>query len=157
RTWAVFSGRLADFGVARELEQREPDAADQHLIGPDPDGRHEVRRHARGRHEVVLLDTVAADPETADDYATARERQAAGEEHDPTLVGHVVGIEPLRAGVGHVAHEVAKERSRRRVVDTGWKQRHRAEPDGPRRHRGALRHALKVERVAPWPAEVDRV
>ena len=55
-------------------------------------GRHEVGRHARGRHQVVLLDAVAADSEPTDELAAAVERHAAGEEHDPALVGQVVGI-----------------------------------------------------------------
>jgi hypothetical protein len=62
-----------------------------------------------GRHEIVLLDAVAAHPQAAHERATGVDPDAPREEYDATLVAEVVGIAGLGADVEDVTPKIAEE------------------------------------------------
>src|SRR5450631_4024188 len=81
--------------IAWEFDVRQP-----HTLIKYPIGAHGWRcfepNRAGGRSEVVLLNTVTADPEPTHQHAVPIKRKCAGEEDNAVLI-FVVRFRPLRA------------------------------------------------------------
>src|SRR5712691_2282185 len=104
---ARFDTRSESLGVAWELEVRQSDTADEHLVGAQRRRRSKAGG-AAGADQVVLLDAVAADAEPTDHLSVLPQRSAAGEEHDAGLIG-VRRLGALRARRRDVIEEERKE------------------------------------------------
>src|SRR6266849_2196293 len=152
---ARFDTRSESLGVAWELEVRQSDPADEHLVGAQRRRRSEAGGTARA-DQVVLLDAVAADAGPADHLPVLPQRGAPGKEHDTALIG-VRGLGALRAGRRHVIEEERKEGPRPAAIDARWVQRLGPEADRPVRDLRAERHAREVGARTGRAAEVDDV
>src|SRR4030081_2157024 len=84
-------------GIAREFCVRQTRAAESKLVGTDGEGCEEVVRPGRA-DDVVLIDTVAADADGADEHAVAIKRKSTGKNGDAVRKG---GIQ-TGAGKGEV-------------------------------------------------------
>ena len=65
--------------AARKFQERQTHAAHNYLIGADRDRRQEARATTRG-NQVVLIDTIAANANRADQHAVLIKRHAAGKD-----------------------------------------------------------------------------
>src|ERR1017187_7721485 len=71
--------------VARELKVRQPDAANQDLVGANGRRRLKARR-AAGSHKIVLLHAVARYSQSTHHHAVPVERRRAREEYNARLI-----------------------------------------------------------------------
>ena len=69
-------------GIAREFCVRQTRSAEIELIGANRVGREKIVR-SRSANNVILINTVAADPDRAHERAVAIERKAARENRNP--------------------------------------------------------------------------
>src|SRR5438105_4667449 len=113
--------------VAREFCVGQTRATVEELIRPDPRRREEIVC-SRRTGEIVLIDTVAADADRADEHAVAVQPKCSGENGDSIReirVRHKAGLGRDRGRIAMVANQTGKyllvsiKRSRRVAVDTG--------------------------------------
>ena len=77
--------------ILGELDIGESDVLIDNLIGADVGGGWE-EGFAGGGGEVVLIDAIAGDAESADQDAVSVERHGSGEEHDAVLILRIRGV-----------------------------------------------------------------
>src|SRR5260221_7330309 len=146
---------MLELRVPRRLDVRQAHAADHELIAA-PLGRGLEAGRARGGDEVVLIDSVAGDPDGAGQPAALVEGNAAGEDGDPVaeprLAGHAVAREQaaldeieLEPGVEDAPRpDRLREGALARGRDPGREERLGEEPDGAGRvgHAPVQGHAV---------------
>src|SRR5579871_4010183 len=114
---------ISPFRIAVEFLVRQPNATDHDLIGGQDCGRRLEPLFAGKRHDIVLIDTVAAHPEPTD-LGTLVQRYRTGEEDNPVLVQQIDRIVEVRARMERIVSEDALE-SRRRQRSAGVQPRRR--------------------------------
>src|SRR5258708_1793348 len=127
--------------MPRRLDVRQAHAADHELIAA-PLGRGLEAHRARGGDEVVLVDSVAGDPDGAGQPAALVEGNAPGEDRDPVaeprLAGHAAAREQAALDEIELEPRVEdapgpdglREGALARVRDPGREERLGEEPDG---------------------------
>ena len=90
--------------VAIEFLIRQQATSNAEFVGHDRSQR-AVAVVAEERHDVVLIDAVAADAEAAHQGRALVQRRAAGEEHDPVLIGDVQWIAEVSSRIEGVEAE----------------------------------------------------
>src|SRR5713101_1757448 len=85
--------------IARKFEIREPDSVDGNLIRANSGGRFESFCSGAG-YKIVLIDTIAADAESADQRSVSVEAGASREKYNSAPVAvRRAALEPLRTGI----------------------------------------------------------
>ena len=72
---------ILERGIAREFCVGQTRSAEKEFVGADRVGSEKIVR-ARSANDVVLIDTVAADPDRTDEHSVAIKRKTAGENGD---------------------------------------------------------------------------
>src|SRR5215469_10418070 len=123
--------------VARELHVGQAHVAIDHLIRTDGQRSFKTESPTVG-DEIVLVDSVAADAETADEFSVAIESRATREENDSALlVVRCTRLRALRAGICDILQEQVEEWTGLRAIDSRGIERHGAEADGAVGYGGA--------------------
>ena len=128
--------------IARKFEVGQTDALNQNLIGADGCGRLEILSACIG-DVIILVDAIATHAQASDQHSILVERQAAGEEHNPILIG-IARLRALRARAGQVRQKQAEEGTRARAVDAGREQWLRGKTNRAVRDCSTAWHARQV-------------
>src|SRR5262249_40597175 len=142
--------------VAREFQEWKSGIANHDLVGADLLGWCEAGGPG-GRDEIILLDTVSADPEPTHKLTIEVERHAAREEYDSALMICIWRLTSLPTRRRDVVEEELKERAGRRAVDPGRIERLSAEADRAIRHGGPGRDPGEIGRDEAATARVEDV
>ena len=132
-------------GVSQELDVGQPHPVDLHLVGPKDTCRWLKIGNPRSGHHIVLVNTVTADTQAADQLSVDVDRSTSRKEHDAVLVGdisNVVEVGPGEEGV------VAKHRSVG-GIDRGIEGTDRGRPGGSIEARRRIDGVVVEDRKRP--------